>query len=167
MLKAFFERSTSQIRVPGCFGFSALLWSADLLGNFLPMAQTTLPTYTFLDALQPQLASFMGKTARGFLPLPGMASLFVEIAPGIAINRVTDVALKATKVAVRQSKKGTILVSVTALPLEDLEDFVATYFMPAVSAVATESFPRRSWSPPPASSTTHRSGSVSWSTRFT
>jgi hypothetical protein len=59
---------------------------------------TTLRTYTFLDALQPQLASFMGKTARGFLPLPGMASLFVEIAPGIAINRVTDIALKATKV---------------------------------------------------------------------
>jgi hypothetical protein len=58
----------------------------------------TLRTYTFIDALQPQLASFMGKTARGFLPLPGMASLFVEIAPGIAINRVTDVALKATKV---------------------------------------------------------------------
>jgi len=59
---------------------------------------TTLRTYTFLDALQPQLASFMGKTARGFLPLPGMASLFVEIAPGIAINRVTDIALKATTV---------------------------------------------------------------------
>jgi hypothetical protein len=59
---------------------------------------TTLRTYTFLDALQPQLASFMGKTSRGFLPLPQMASLFVEIAPGIAINRVTDVALKATKV---------------------------------------------------------------------
>jgi len=59
---------------------------------------TTLRTYTFLDALQPQIASFMGKTARGFLPLPRMASLFVEIAPGIAINRVTDVALKATTV---------------------------------------------------------------------
>src|SRR5499433_3756815 len=59
---------------------------------------TTLRTYTFLDALQPQLASFIGKTAKGFLPLPGMASLFVEIAPGIAINRVTDVALKATTV---------------------------------------------------------------------
>ncbi len=59
---------------------------------------TTLRTYTFIDALQPQLASFIGKTARGFLPLPQMASLFVEIAPGIAINRVTDVALKATKV---------------------------------------------------------------------
>ena len=62
------------------------------------MAGTTLRCYTFLDALQPQLASFMGKTARGFLPVPGQASLFVEIAPGIAINRVTDIALKATRV---------------------------------------------------------------------
>ncbi len=59
----------------------------------------SLRTFTFLDSLQPQLASFMGKTARGFLPLPEMASLFVEIAPGIAVNRVTDVALKATDVA--------------------------------------------------------------------
>jgi hypothetical protein len=57
-----------------------------------------LRTYTFLDSLQPQLASFIGKTARGFLPIPGMASLWVEIAPGIAINRVTDVALKASSV---------------------------------------------------------------------
>ena len=62
------------------------------------MSTSTLRCYTFLDALQPQLASFMGKTARGFLPMPGQASLFVEIAPGIAINRVTDVALKATRV---------------------------------------------------------------------
>ncbi len=59
----------------------------------------SLRTFIFLDSLQPQLASFMGKTAKGFLPLPEMASLFVEIAPGIAINRVTDVALKATDVA--------------------------------------------------------------------
>jgi hypothetical protein len=62
------------------------------------MASVTLRTYTFIDQLQPQLASFIGKTARGFLPVPGQASLFVEIAPGIAINRVTDVALKATRV---------------------------------------------------------------------
>lgn len=62
------------------------------------MAAVSLRTYTFLDALQPQLATFIGKTARGFLPVPGQASLFIEIAPGIAINRVTDVALKATKV---------------------------------------------------------------------
>ncbi len=62
------------------------------------MANVSLRTYTFLDQLQPQLATFIGKTARGFLPVPGQASLFIEIAPGIAINRVTDVALKATKV---------------------------------------------------------------------
>jgi hypothetical protein len=58
----------------------------------------TLRTYVFLDALQPQLATFMGKTSRGFLPVPSQASLWVEIAPGIAINRVTDSALKATSV---------------------------------------------------------------------
>jgi len=57
-----------------------------------------LRTYSFLDSLQPQLTTFIGKTARGFLPLPEMASLFIEIAPGIAINRLTDVALKATRV---------------------------------------------------------------------
>jgi hypothetical protein len=57
-----------------------------------------LRTFIVLDSLQPQLASFIGKTARGFLPLPGMAALYVEIAPGIAVNRITDVALKATTV---------------------------------------------------------------------
>ena len=62
------------------------------------MAAVSLRTYVFLDSLQPQLASFIGKTARGFLPVPGMASLWIEIAPGMAINRVTDIALKASKV---------------------------------------------------------------------
>ncbi|MBI3793684.1 MAG: BMC domain-containing protein [Nitrospinae bacterium] len=58
----------------------------------------TLRTYVFLDNLQAQLASYIGSTAKGFLPVPGVASLFVEIAPGLAINRILDVALKATKV---------------------------------------------------------------------
>jgi hypothetical protein len=62
------------------------------------MASVSLRTYIFLDSLQPQLASFIGKTARGFLPVPGMASLWIEIAPGMAINRVTDLALKASRV---------------------------------------------------------------------
>jgi microcompartment protein CcmL/EutN len=57
-----------------------------------------LRTYIFMDSLQPQLAEFMGTTAQGFLPIPGDASLFVETAPGMAIHRVTDVALKATNV---------------------------------------------------------------------
>src|SRR4051812_22485379 len=58
----------------------------------------SLRTYVFLDSLQPQLASLMGTVSRGFLPTPGLAALFVEIAPGMAINRLTDVALKATSV---------------------------------------------------------------------
>jgi len=62
------------------------------------MADVTLRTYVFLDSLQPQLAAFIGTTARGFLPVAGVASMFIETAPGLIINRITDVALKATSV---------------------------------------------------------------------
>ncbi len=61
------------------------------------MSDITLRTYVFLDSLQPQLAAFIGTTARGFLPVPDDASLFIETAPGLIINRITDVALKATQ----------------------------------------------------------------------
>lgn len=57
-----------------------------------------LRAYAFLDSLQPQYAAFLGTVAQGFLPLAGDASLWVEIAPGIEINRLTDVALKSTRV---------------------------------------------------------------------
>ena len=57
-----------------------------------------LRTYVFLDNLQLQHAGYLGTVARGFLPLPGDTSLWVEISPGIEINRITDVALKATRV---------------------------------------------------------------------
>lgn len=57
-----------------------------------------LRSYVFLDSLQPQYAAFLGTVAQGFLPLARDASLFVEISPGIEINRLTDVALKATRV---------------------------------------------------------------------
>jgi ethanolamine utilization microcompartment shell protein EutS len=57
-----------------------------------------LRTYTFLDSMQPQFASFVASTAKGYLPIRGQAALYVEIAPGIAINRVTDIALKKTSV---------------------------------------------------------------------
>lgn len=61
------------------------------------MADVTLRTYIFLDSLQPQLAAFIGTTARGFLPVAGDASMFIETAPGLIINRIMDVALKATQ----------------------------------------------------------------------
>jgi len=57
-----------------------------------------LRTFTYLDILQPQLAAFLQTVAQGVLPLERQASLFVEIAPGIAINNVTDAALKGTRV---------------------------------------------------------------------
>lgn len=57
-----------------------------------------LRTYCFLDSMQPQYASFIATIAQGFLPTQGMAALYVEIAPGIEINRVTDIALKSNRV---------------------------------------------------------------------
>ena len=57
-----------------------------------------LRCYVFIDSLQPQFASFLGTVAQGFLPVPGQAALVVEIAPGMDIMRVTDVALKSTDV---------------------------------------------------------------------
>jgi len=57
-----------------------------------------LRAYTFIDVLQPQFTAFIASTARGYLPVAEQASLFVEIAPGMDINRVTDVALKRTNV---------------------------------------------------------------------
>jgi len=57
-----------------------------------------LRTYSFLDSLQPQMASFIGTVSKGFLPLSGQACCIVEIAPGIEINRLTDVAVKTTDV---------------------------------------------------------------------
>lgn len=57
-----------------------------------------LRSYVYLDRLQPQHAAYIGTVALGFLPLPGDASLWIEISPGIEINRITDVALKAAAV---------------------------------------------------------------------
>ena len=62
------------------------------------MADIELRSYVFLDSLQPQYAAFLGTVAQGFLPLAGDTSLFVEISPGIEINRLTDVALKSNSV---------------------------------------------------------------------
>ncbi|MBX2862450.1 MAG: hypothetical protein KTR27_02770 [Leptolyngbyaceae cyanobacterium MAG.088] len=57
-----------------------------------------LRSYVYIDNLQPQHAAYMGSVSLGFLPLPGDASLWIEISPGIEINRITDVALKAAVV---------------------------------------------------------------------
>ena len=59
---------------------------------------TSLRTYVFLDSLQPQFAAHICTTCRGYFPVPYVASLFVEVAPGMAIHGIIDVALKKTKV---------------------------------------------------------------------
>lgn len=57
-----------------------------------------LRSYVYLDSLQPQHAAYLGTQALGFLPLPGDSSLWVEISPGIEINRLMDIALKSAAV---------------------------------------------------------------------
>ncbi len=61
-----------------------------------------LRTYIFIDSLQPQLATYLGTVSQGFLPVPGDACLWMEVAPGMAIHRLTDIALKATRVHLGQ-----------------------------------------------------------------
>ncbi|MFG0316124.1 MAG: hypothetical protein ACF8XB_02530 [Planctomycetota bacterium JB042] len=62
------------------------------------MAKVDLRTFCYLDVLQPQLASFLATISQGYMPVERQASLYIEIAPGIAINRITDIAIKATGV---------------------------------------------------------------------
>lgn len=57
-----------------------------------------LRSYFVLDNLQEQLASFMAATVQGYMPVAGMANLFVEVAPGMEIVRLLDIAVKATAV---------------------------------------------------------------------
>ncbi len=57
-----------------------------------------LRSFVFLDSLQPQLAAHVCSTCRGFFPTPYVAALYVEIAPGMAIHRIIDTALKGTRV---------------------------------------------------------------------
>jgi hypothetical protein len=57
-----------------------------------------LRALTVIDSLQPQLTGFLQTVCAGFMPLEQEAAAFIEIAPGIAINQLTDAALKSTTV---------------------------------------------------------------------
>ncbi len=57
-----------------------------------------LRAFAFIDQLQKQLAGYIGSTAKGYYPVAGQASIFMEIAPGIEINSITDVVLKKVRV---------------------------------------------------------------------
>lgn len=72
-----------------------------------------LRTYAYLDALQPGFTAFVATVSQGYLPLSGQASLWIEIAPGLPINRLADVALKTADV-----QPGILFVERTAGVLE-------------------------------------------------
>lgn len=57
----------------------------------------SLRCYCFLDRMQAQYAAFVGTITQGDLPVEGMASLYVEMAPGNEAFRVVDIAVKATE----------------------------------------------------------------------
>lgn len=56
-----------------------------------------LRVYLLLEDLQQQFAAYLGTPtrARGYPPFEGQHSLIVEVAPGLAIERVIDLALRA------------------------------------------------------------------------
>ena len=57
-----------------------------------------LRTYVFIDQLQPQMASYIAQVSKGYFPVADQAACIIEISPGIEINRLTDIAVKATDV---------------------------------------------------------------------
>lgn len=61
-----------------------------------------LRTYVYIDSLQPQLAEYMATVSQGFPPVPGESCLWVEVSPGMAVHRLTDIALKSTRVHLTQ-----------------------------------------------------------------
>ena len=52
----------------------------------------------YLDQLQPQTMCYLGTWIRGRLPRAGMAAQIIEVAPGLDIEPLTDVALKHDRV---------------------------------------------------------------------
>ena len=53
-----------------------------------------LRSFIFIDRLQPQTMSYLGSWIRGALPRADVAAQIIEVAPGLDIEGITDVALK-------------------------------------------------------------------------
>jgi hypothetical protein len=52
-----------------------------------------------LDQMQPQFAATIAANSDGYFPVGGESAFWLEVRPGIVINRLLDVALKACDVA--------------------------------------------------------------------
>ncbi|MEU0939923.1 MULTISPECIES: BMC domain-containing protein [unclassified Embleya] len=53
-----------------------------------------LRSFIFIDQLQPQTMCYLGTFVRGSLPRTNMSAQIIEVAPGLDIEPLTDVALK-------------------------------------------------------------------------
>ena len=53
-----------------------------------------LRSFIFIDRLQPQTMSYLGTWIKGVLPRSHAAAQIIEVAPGLDIEAVTDIALK-------------------------------------------------------------------------
>lgn len=58
----------------------------------------SLRSSIFIDRLQPQTLCYLASWIRGVLPRAGMAAQVIEVAPGLDIEALTDVALKDAEV---------------------------------------------------------------------
>lgn len=52
----------------------------------------------YIDQMQPQFAATVATNSDGYFPVTGEASFWLEVKPGIVINRLMDVALKSCDV---------------------------------------------------------------------
>ena len=57
-----------------------------------------LRSYIFIDQLQPGTMCYLGTFCRGFLPRANMAAIVIEVAPGLDIEPLTDIAVKTVDV---------------------------------------------------------------------
>ncbi|HPN29729.1 MAG TPA: hypothetical protein PKY81_02110 [bacterium] len=57
-----------------------------------------LISYIYIDKMQPQFAALTAAQADGDIPTSGMAAMWIEIQPGIEINKVLDIAVKTASV---------------------------------------------------------------------
>jgi BMC domain len=57
-----------------------------------------LRSFIFIDQLQPRTMCYLGTFIRGSLPRTNMAAQIIEVAPGLDIESLTDVALKHAEV---------------------------------------------------------------------
>lgn len=59
-----------------------------------------LRSFIFIDQLQPQTMAYVATWMRGSLPRRNMAAQIIEVAPGLDIEALTDVAMKGANIKV-------------------------------------------------------------------